>query len=36
MELKQLLEKVAGIFSINDISELGEALFLCVRNNETD
>lgn len=36
MELKQLLEKVADIFSINDVSELGDALFLCVRSNETD
>lgn len=36
MELKQLCEETINLFSITDISELGQALFRCVRENDME
>lgn len=36
MELKQLCEEVNTLFSLDDVSELGNALFDCVKNNDND
>lgn len=36
MELKQLCEETINLFSITDISELGQALFQCVIENDIE
>lgn len=36
MELKQLCEEVNALFSLDDASQLGNALFDCVKNNDND
>ena len=36
MELKELRDEIKALFQVEDISQIGNALFECVRNNDTE